>query len=710
MTAVVHLTANHNGWFEFRVCPTNDPSKHATQGCLNQHVLKLADYTGSRYEIQDQSQGLFRVRLQLPRGLACSHCVLQWHYTSGNNWGFCKNGDDMMGCGKQEVFRGCSDIAIFDQNDHSYYKYLNLTSDFDLQPIINLEDGMYLPKPDSKKNNDNDDYQDHRQENPNDEHDLNSVKENKNAVSSDDLSKLDDDGDGVINIDGNLLTLDALKSHLLASGLITSSNAEETPKGSSNIESSIPEYTSTTFRSRSKFRVDPHKKEKRRGGNRKATKKRTYVTPRTNVKEPAEIPSDAPDGKNSVYVPSNTFRKSNFESSHQEISTKASSVRYATEASNTEEYTLGPVVVHRPLKSESERVSYAQVTPSSLSSQDAGSRGVQTSNDVIPRGSRGSHSASFRDVYNAQNSGHYGSHEHISSSHKVKPFVPEPEDVLPEILSQLSSLKDYSRANPTSSEKASSKTRVISTTDRLLEAVKTILTVSQVTTPSPVTQMQRIASQEKTVSIPNIIVDPNSGDMVSFGFRRKTTSADDHTFPQDIFSTITESVTRSSRRSKPQTKPKTRTRQSRPRTATPQTLLDAQATIQNLAAQTKLFSKQKLIHAKPNTFVASSPKPSGHVSWEQQPSSFVTWKSKSRNIETQTSLPHSPVVKTPLSSIASQALFPQASDMSGAMAFQVPLSKLRDSVTLDKLFQMKLSLLPESEREVDFDPILLIIM
>lgn len=44
--------------------------------------------------------------------ISCSHCVLQWTYTAGNNWGTCSNGTEAVGCGPQETFRACADIAI----------------------------------------------------------------------------------------------------------------------------------------------------------------------------------------------------------------------------------------------------------------------------------------------------------------------------------------------------------------------------------------------------------------------------------------------------------------------------------------------------------------------------------------------------------------------------------------------------------------------
>ncbi|XP_018015775.1 uncharacterized protein LOC108672588 [Hyalella azteca] len=700
ITAVVHLTANHFGWFEFRLCPTNNPNEYAKQSCLNQNILELADSPGTRFVIEDQSQVLFRVRLKLPRGLKCSHCVLQWHYTSGNNWGFCKDGNDMMGCGKQEIFRGCSDVAIFDQSDSTYYKHLNLTKDFDFTPIINLQDGTYMRKhqsgeeilavkgqPAPESNSD---------ENQNEILDKESRVEN----AKDDLSQLDVDGDGVINIDGNLLSLDALKNHLMSSGLLT-----ESPGANSHNEQEDSELqsgfqvSSSTSRSRSKFRADRTKEDKKTNIITTSKKRRNYATLNTDIKtQNLGKPSDSVDIINSAYISSNTFRKSD-QSSHSKYTTTeppVAPVQYATESSNIAEYTLGPVVVHRPARPKAEHSGF---------------------NDFP---SASSEKSSYMDT---------------SSSHSVlaKPFVPEPEDVLPEILSQLTSLKDFPIQKHTSSNDAANA-HFISTTDqtRLLEAVKSMFSASQATTPSPATQLHRIESQDNTVSIPNIIVSPQSNEMVSFGFRRKPTSPDDHTFPAGIFSTITETATKSSRKAKPMPQ----ARQSRPRTATPQTLLDVQATIRTLAAQTQLFSKlnpdDKSREPKPLSSLSTDESIASHTVWKSKPKSSSVRMSKIETSPVRHERPNSLVTRapltdltrhrdlpepnlssasrTPFSAIASQALFSQVPDMAGAMAFQVPLSKLRDTATLDRLLELKMSLLPEDERQAHLDPVLLIIM
>lgn len=44
----VELTANHKGYFEFRVCPNNNAKKRASQKCLDKYVLQQANNEGSR--------------------------------------------------------------------------------------------------------------------------------------------------------------------------------------------------------------------------------------------------------------------------------------------------------------------------------------------------------------------------------------------------------------------------------------------------------------------------------------------------------------------------------------------------------------------------------------------------------------------------------------------------------------------------------------
>lgn len=99
------------GVFEFRVCDIDaDPSKDATQSCLDSHLLKTAQGL-TDYPIQPSFTTVV-VNVTLPADLVCKHCVFQWKYRTGNSWGT-SNGRSCLGCGKEnEEFYGCSDIAI----------------------------------------------------------------------------------------------------------------------------------------------------------------------------------------------------------------------------------------------------------------------------------------------------------------------------------------------------------------------------------------------------------------------------------------------------------------------------------------------------------------------------------------------------------------------------------------------------------------------
>lgn len=107
----VNVSANHKGYFEFRLCPKNSASELVTEECLNKNLLKLTDGTTRYYLLSSISQPFFP-RVQLPVGLTCENCVLQWWYRTGNSWGVCDNGVGALGCGDQETFVNCADIAI----------------------------------------------------------------------------------------------------------------------------------------------------------------------------------------------------------------------------------------------------------------------------------------------------------------------------------------------------------------------------------------------------------------------------------------------------------------------------------------------------------------------------------------------------------------------------------------------------------------------
>ncbi|KAL0867947.1 hypothetical protein ABMA27_008620 [Loxostege sticticalis] len=111
ITIKVELTANHNGYFEFRIC---DEFKGTTQDCLDKNVLKLNGRDDTKFYPRDGNK-VYEMKYRLPEGFECSHCVMQWRYIAGNNWGKCDNGTEAVGCGPQEEFRACADIAIGDK-------------------------------------------------------------------------------------------------------------------------------------------------------------------------------------------------------------------------------------------------------------------------------------------------------------------------------------------------------------------------------------------------------------------------------------------------------------------------------------------------------------------------------------------------------------------------------------------------------------------
>ena len=113
INATVELTANHKGFFEFRLCPTDNPFKKVTHQCLRKFPLVVADTGLTRFMVPTgNSYSKITVPLRLPAGVKCRACLFQWQYTAGNSWGVSPDGRQCVGCGNQEQFYGCADIAI----------------------------------------------------------------------------------------------------------------------------------------------------------------------------------------------------------------------------------------------------------------------------------------------------------------------------------------------------------------------------------------------------------------------------------------------------------------------------------------------------------------------------------------------------------------------------------------------------------------------
>ncbi|KAK3877591.1 hypothetical protein Pcinc_017706 [Petrolisthes cinctipes] len=109
----IRISANHGGWFEFRLCNNNNPRARDSQQCLNKQLLTFADGSrGTRYNLSRSLRGDVTVHVQLPPRLSCTNCVLQWTWVVGNTWGICSDGRGKVGCGPQETFVNCADIQI----------------------------------------------------------------------------------------------------------------------------------------------------------------------------------------------------------------------------------------------------------------------------------------------------------------------------------------------------------------------------------------------------------------------------------------------------------------------------------------------------------------------------------------------------------------------------------------------------------------------
>ena len=70
------ITANHYGWFEFRLCNRDENGgAEATHECLNKYLL--ADASGNtRFNI-GSTLGKITTQVRLPSGLSCQQCVIQ---------------------------------------------------------------------------------------------------------------------------------------------------------------------------------------------------------------------------------------------------------------------------------------------------------------------------------------------------------------------------------------------------------------------------------------------------------------------------------------------------------------------------------------------------------------------------------------------------------------------------------------------------------
>ncbi|XP_045584551.1 uncharacterized protein [Procambarus clarkii] len=148
----VDLTTNHQGYMELKLCPHNDRNTIITQECLDQYPLKVVGQDDSKFFIPKGTpkSATLKWKAQLPEGVTCSACVVQWKYFAGNTWGVDNTtGEGAQGLGPQETFINCADIYIrsntqigapVDDNPWALYfrgAYPGLTHTEDVEPDKN---------------------------------------------------------------------------------------------------------------------------------------------------------------------------------------------------------------------------------------------------------------------------------------------------------------------------------------------------------------------------------------------------------------------------------------------------------------------------------------------------------------------------------------------------------------------------------------------
>jgi len=144
---IVWITKNHKGFFTFRLCKQDNVNQAPDQSCFEQEESLLQvkpsvqEPWQERYIVTSEmgDNKNMTMKLRLP-DWTCQQCILQWTYQAGNNWDSCKEGQERnvgcsvscevaytgtageckecvlgkgaKGCGPQEHFRNCADIAI----------------------------------------------------------------------------------------------------------------------------------------------------------------------------------------------------------------------------------------------------------------------------------------------------------------------------------------------------------------------------------------------------------------------------------------------------------------------------------------------------------------------------------------------------------------------------------------------------------------------
>ena len=86
----IEVLSSVQGFFQFNLCPNNDIAERISQDCLDEYPLKILSKDqkisyGRRYypEISPGKRGQVSLSLEIPEGLTCTQCVLQWRWRGG---------------------------------------------------------------------------------------------------------------------------------------------------------------------------------------------------------------------------------------------------------------------------------------------------------------------------------------------------------------------------------------------------------------------------------------------------------------------------------------------------------------------------------------------------------------------------------------------------------------------------------------------------
>ncbi len=83
------ITANHQGYFIFKLCANNNIFQDPKQECFDETPLWVGGgdpkFDHTRYPIRDYETGLRMVYVRLPMNITCDQCILQWTYVAGKN-------------------------------------------------------------------------------------------------------------------------------------------------------------------------------------------------------------------------------------------------------------------------------------------------------------------------------------------------------------------------------------------------------------------------------------------------------------------------------------------------------------------------------------------------------------------------------------------------------------------------------------------------